>query len=216
MKVRIGIDNGLKGCAAAIRDGKMVGVAHFKEAKPRRVFNVMDGAPLTNLLKVLKEDLRLDPCDIEVLLEEPAINQGARTNATAIASTAASFGRTLLVLETAGIPSVNIITCAAVSWQKFWWKTNSSSKDDAKPSIEIAQKLFGINFIPKGCSTPSDGWSDAALMGYMLDNDKMRKEFMDDSEKRAADKVKTKARKKAKQKKATDEVRALLGGLDFP
>lgn len=218
MKVSIGIDNGLKGCAVAVSDGEMKGVARFKNATPTRVFNMMDREPLRLLLHDLIGNWGVSPSDIDVLLEEPAINQGGRTNAHAIASTAASFGRVLLILESAGIPSDNIRTCAAVSWQKFWWKTSESAKEEAKPSIRIAQQLFKNDFIPKGCRDPDDGWADAALMAYTLSNPEMRVKFLDDEIKRGLAKEKAKAIKKAKTKEKralkANELKKLLGGYD--
>lgn len=207
--IAIGIDNGIKGCATAVEDCRMIDVARFKAAEPTRVFNMMCGTPLKDLLA----RLQTDPRTILILLEDPAINQGRGTTAHSIASTAASFGRVLLILEAAGIPTENIHTCAAVSWQKLWWKTNLIKKD-YKPSIGIAQNLFGETFIPKGCKKPDDGWTDAALMAYTLSNPELREKFLKDETERGISKVKAKAKKKAQKIISDGELRKLLGGYN--
>ena len=189
---KIGIDNGLKGAAAAMQNGKLVGSFLFRPAKPTVCLNVVEISDRAFI------DWLSGFQNAEVLIEEPAMNMGrasratAFTTAQAIASTAATFSLLIAAMKMAGI--TDILTTPAVSWQKLYW--NTSQKSSIKRSIKIAQEMFGIDFIPPKCRTPHDGWTDAALMANILSDPAMRLRLIGDKAKRQA----TKERQRQKRK----------------
>ena len=199
--MKIGIDNGLKGAAVAIHDGKVVSWLLFKPMIPTRTIGMVDIDPVIEWLRVMND---MGHC-IEVLLEEPAMNMGGSsrgTTAQSIASTAATFGRILAALGLAGIHDVR--TTPAVCWQKLFWKTNI--KSDIKQSIGIAQLVFGEKFIPPKCRVPHDGLTDAALMALVLEREDLRTRLLGDKEARVAKKIRRKGKVSRKDLEAVKSV----------
>lgn len=193
--IKVGIDNGLDGAAFAIFPDRTVSFLRFND-RPKILcepFSVVGSSSINDWLIKIAQHGRL-----EVIIEAPALNQGKGSTATSIASTASSFSLILnLLLRYCSHDLIWI--CPAVTWQKHFWKSNQ--KHESKPSIRLAEEIFGKIFVYPGCRVPHDGTTDAALMAQLLTMPVNRQRLIDDLNGKVEKKAKAKAKAKALRSK---------------
>jgi hypothetical protein len=158
--VYTGVDNGLDGGVITLRGNTVVGKHRFVKTK-LRWGNQIAAAPL---LEYFESILAQFPSERHfVLVEEPVKQMGANTNAQAIQSTGASFGKVVAVIELLQ-NRVSYDTIIPRSWQGTFFKPGG--EDTKTKSISAATRLFPtadfrVSSLGKG---PHDGFTDACLI----------------------------------------------------
>lgn len=166
-RIFVGIDPGLSGGIAFIREGKLstFGMPTMKHGRR----NSVDVRALRNILFENRNDDQWPETDFFVVIES-AQKFSAGTNA--LTSTWFGFGRIMALLELEGFP--HEVIDSPLAWQKQFWRKPRLPKgqkfDTKEASINAATRLWpSHDFRPIGKSgrpvkTGTDGLTDAALL----------------------------------------------------